>query len=47
VPLGPLGTPKVVDGIEHRWGRPCRPAKDADNDTTPPEQAAPAKGGRG
>lgn len=50
VALGPLGTPKVVDGIEHRWGRPCRPARDADPlDTTPPfedsDRAALAKGG--
>lgn len=51
--LGPLGTPKVVDGIEHRWGRPCRPVREADNDTRPPvegmtaaERAARARGGR-
>lgn len=46
VTLGRLGTPRVVDGIEHRWGRPCRPARESTNDTIPPEQDERPKGAR-
>jgi hypothetical protein len=44
VTLGPLGTPRVVNGTEHRWGKPCRPAALAANDTTPPEREERRRG---